>query len=107
MVGGEPLEDGPGPDAVEVHVPGVGRRLLPSDVRQAGQASLLPSVAPPVVHQLVPGHADQPRRRDRRRVGATDRVDGAEQGVGGQVLGDRGSPAAGEQVPVDEGQGAV
>src|SRR3954468_8361782 len=82
--------EGVEPDVPRVH-----------DVLVVGQpeAALLALPAPPVVDQLVPGGADQPGGGDRTR-----RVDRGEEGLGGEVLGDRTGAAAGEEVAVDLGK---
>src|SRR5262249_11733286 len=74
------------------------------------QRAFLPRLAPPVVAQLVPGHADQPRggqRRGRAAPHGPGRVDRREERLRGEVLGDRPLPAPGQQVAIDLGQRPV
>src|SRR5207342_808576 len=98
----------PGPQGVQ---PGVPRVVRPGRGARLGrdrvQRPLLPGLAAPVVAELVPGHADQPGRADRRPRPGPDRVHRREERFRGEVLGHRPLPAPGQQVAVDLRQGVI
>jgi hypothetical protein len=60
-----------------------------------------------VVGELVPGHPDQPRDRRIGRARHADRAHGGQERLGGEVLGQAGIAAAGQQVAVDVRQRIV
>jgi hypothetical protein len=60
-----------------------------------------------VVDQLVPGDADQPAGGRAGAVVAAHGVDGGEERLAGQVLGERGPAAPLQQVAVDLWESAV
>src|SRR5437762_11025381 len=76
-------------------------------VGQCPQAALLPSLAAPVVNQLVSGRSHQPGGGYRRRVLTADGHHCGHERLGGQVLGQRHLPASGQEVAVDEREGTV
>ena len=71
------------------------------------QAAQLALAAPPVVDQLVPGDPDQPAGARGGARAATDGVDGGQERLGGQVLGQCRAAAACQQVAVDLVEGLV
>jgi hypothetical protein len=68
--------------------------------------ALLAGGAAPVVDQLGTGNPDQPGDREPGRTGLIQRGDGGRERLGGQVLGQRDAPAAGQEVAVHLGKGA-
>ena len=74
---------------------------------QQAQPALLPLDPPPVVGKLVPGNPDQPRDRRIGPARLADRVHGGQERLGGEVLGQAGVAAAGQQVAVDVRQRIV
>jgi 6-pyruvoyltetrahydropterin/6-carboxytetrahydropterin synthase len=98
VVGAEPVENLPGTDPVDDHLPWV------VDVRrlavQQTQPALLPLDPSPVVGKLVPGNSDQPWDRRVRRARLADRVHSGQERLGRDVLGQAGFAAAGQQVAV-------
>ena len=98
VLGCEVVEGFAGPHRVEVRVPGI---LGAEVVADGAEAALLPRLAAPVVHELVPGDPDEPGDGHREDAVPADGVGGGEERLGGQVLGDRSLVAAGEEVAVD------
>ena len=110
VVRAECVEDLPGARALEPLV-----AVVDGFVFFAGeqpQAALLPSLAAPVVDQLVPGDADEPRNRQPRNCLSLDGLHGGEEGLGREVFGaglvaDPGAEVAehlGERAVVDSEQ---
>ena len=92
------LEHGSGRQRIQLHVPRVFVFRLAR--RHRAQVSVLTRLAPPVVHQFVSSNADQPRSGRRRGVATLDRIDGGEERLRGELLGQSAAAAAREQVPV-------
>ena len=98
-------EDLVGASAVEVGVPGIVDEV--GVVGHGAEAAGLPLLATPVVDQLVARDTDEPRRRELRHLPVPHRGDRGDERLRGQVLGDGGAPAAGEQVSEHLGEGVV
>ena len=93
---GRQVGQGPvGDQRVELDVPRVlaGLALVAGVRVDRLELALLALPAPPVVDELVPGDADQPRHGQVRHGLAPDRVDRGQERLGGQVLGDGRGPA--------------
>ena len=88
---------------VEAHVPVVDRVV----VGRERELRFLARFAAPVVHELVAGHADEPRLGEVGHTAAADGVDRGHERLRREVLGHRRRPAALDEVAVHPGEGAV
>lgn len=104
-MGTDALEGPVNHHGVEADVPGLGG--LGGRLGEEVEPAFLSGLAAPVVDQLVSGHPDAPRDGHRRRISPAERVDGGQERLCREILGERPLSATGRQVGVDTGRGIV
>jgi hypothetical protein len=86
-------------DSVELPLPRVVQLLRQRTLEHP--TALLPSLATPVVNELVAGNTNQPSNADIWRRALLESCHGGKEGLSRQVLGQRDAPTTRQQVAVD------